>query len=52
MALIFDGGFNNVLTVHNRIGGNPVLEHEYRDLINMMEKVGWFEKESCGDHFT
>ncbi|XP_058782827.1 uncharacterized protein LOC131657446 [Vicia villosa] len=46
------GDFNNVMSVHDRIGGNPVLEHEFRDLRDMMAATGLFEKESSGDHFT
>lgn len=39
------GGFNNVLQVYDRIGGNYVHEVEYRDLVNMMENTELFEKE-------
>lgn len=46
------GDFNNVMTVDDRIGGNPVLEYEYRDLRDMMDRMSLFEKESMGDHFT
>lgn len=46
------GDFNNVLTVHNIIGGVPVHKKEYKDLIEMMERIGLYEKESKGYHFT
>lgn len=42
------GDYNNVLSIHDRIGGKNVKESEYIDLTDMMERVGLFEKESEG----
>ena len=46
------GDLNNVLQTRDKIGGTPVHKVEYRDIVNMMEKIDLFEKESNGDHFT
>ncbi|XP_058756286.1 uncharacterized protein LOC131629522 [Vicia villosa] len=46
------GDYNNVLSVNDRLGGNKVKESEYSDLASMMDRVGLFEKESKGDHYT
>src|SRR4051812_28475423 len=46
------GDYNNVMIVNDRIGGNPVMEKEYIGLVDMMHRVGLFEKESVRDHFT
>ncbi|CAK8574668.1 unnamed protein product [Lathyrus sativus] len=46
------GDYNNVLRAQDRIGGNMVTENEYKDLIDMMDQVGLYEKDGCDDHFT
>lgn len=46
------GGFNNIFQAQDRIGGNLIHEAGYIDLVNMMEKTEWFEKESNVDHLT
>lgn len=49
---VYIGDFNNVLTSDDRIGGNPVLESEYRDLVDMMDEVGLYEVHMTGERFT
>lgn len=46
------GDFNNVLQAKDRIGGRDVTEAEYIDFKGMMERVGLFEMDSCGEYFT
>lgn len=46
------GGFINVLTSQDRIGGNFMKEVEYKDLNDMMQNVGLFEANMKGGHFT
>ena len=46
------GDFNNVLRTKDRIGGNRVTEAEYKDLQDMIIRVGLFEVESKGDYYT
>ena len=45
------GDFNNVLMEKDRISGKLVMEAEYIDLENMMNKTGMFKK-SVGDYYT
>lgn len=46
------GDFNNVLTVKDRVGGNPIHAIEFVDLETMMEEVDLHEHESSGPYFT
>ncbi|XP_058733883.1 uncharacterized protein LOC131605555 [Vicia villosa] len=46
------GDYNNVRTCQDRIGGNPVSVKEYRDLDDMMQRLGLFEAPTRGCHFT
>ncbi|XP_058759182.1 uncharacterized protein LOC131632454 [Vicia villosa] len=46
------GDFNNVLSSSDRIGGNPVLEKEFKALEEMMLRTGLYVKDSIGDHYT
>ena len=43
------GDFNNVLAYQDRIGGNHVVEDEFRDLKNMMSNMGLFEADMKGN---
>lgn len=46
------GYYNNVLRAQDKIGGSMVNDNEYKDLVDMMDQTGLFEKESVGDHIT
>ncbi|XP_058726977.1 uncharacterized protein LOC131598383 [Vicia villosa] len=46
------GDFNNVLQAQDKIGGNLVIENEYKDLQNMMDNTGLCEMPSKGDFYT
>lgn len=46
------GNFNNVMNAQDRIGGRMVTEVEYKDLHEMMSRVGLSEMDIIADHFT
>ncbi|XP_058762598.1 uncharacterized protein LOC131635980 [Vicia villosa] len=46
------GDFNNVVSIQDRIGGNKVMEKEYKELGDMMHNTGLFEATTFGPHFT
>lgn len=46
------GGYNNVLTVEDIMGGCLVQEVEYVDLEYIMNEVGLFEHAINGNHHT
>lgn len=46
------GGYNNVLTAQDHIGGNLVREAEYEDFPSIMNTTGLGELDSIMDFFT
>lgn len=46
------GGFNNVLSSADRVGGNPVQGVEFEDLENMMMEAQLYEHDTRVNHFT
>lgn len=46
------GDFNNVLFTQDRIGGKRVIEAEFKDLKEFMDKNDLAEMRGCGDYYT
>ena len=46
------GDFNNVLSVQDRVGGTRVHPNEFKDLVDMMDRVDLHEVDSIGEHYT
>ncbi|XP_058741373.1 uncharacterized protein LOC131613745 [Vicia villosa] len=46
------GDYNNVLNSNDRVGGNPVHENKYKDLVEMMKRSGLFEANTKGSYYT
>lgn len=46
------GDFDNVATSQDKIGGKIIIEHENKDLQDMMNNIEMSEMDSSGDHFT
>ncbi|XP_058751689.1 uncharacterized protein LOC131624791 [Vicia villosa] len=46
------GDYNNVLKLHDRIGGNDVHRAEYIDLEEMMSNIGLYEHATRGSYYT
>lgn len=49
---ILIGDFNNVLCCQDKIGGNPMMMNEYKDLIEIMQHNGLYEAPSKGCYYT
>ncbi|XP_058741868.1 uncharacterized protein LOC131626265 [Vicia villosa] len=46
------GDYNNVAHANDRMGGNMVVEAEYKDYNDMLGSTGLCEMDSRGSHFT
>lgn len=46
------GDYNNVLKLHDRIGGNDIHRAEYNELEELMTNIGLYEHETKGSHYT
>lgn len=50
--LLIPWNFNNVLTVDDRLNGNPVTEHDIQDFSECLLHNKLSEVRTIGDHYT